>query len=832
MRTPDRPSSSLTRQTSAEPGPVKEADEDNLLGLVNGMLSPGEPLLSDSPRGPPPEAPPEEPSPVLNIAEQPWQVGEKVEVKDDCDDEWEQGVVSSIESDGAPRITKDGYDKAYIWDECRRLATVESNSAASSRAGGSSAVATVRTDEEGGIETNESTWHVGQRVEVKDTGAEWEVGTVVAVDEDEDKPRVQKDGYDSAYLWDHCRAMPDASKEGDEGSQASSTAASLPESEGAAPKKKGWFSWALKSSARDNSSTKTPDLEIQVTSEAAIAQSEEARSKSSDDEDKDEVDAEEENDKDGDSDVEDDDVEGEDDEENEEEEEEEGESTKEEATQDILRRMRLYAKENGGMRATELFETFDKDKSGKIEIRELRAAMLLMGIEDATIQDAKDILAIIDCDGDGKLDYHELLKALKDNIAKEQDEEAEDESEVETSKEAAAQDILRRMRLYAREHGGMRATELFETFDKDKNGTIEIREFRAAMILMGIENVTLQDAKDIMASIDCDGDGKLDYQELLKALKDNIARDEKDEERTGDEEEDEDDEEDDDDDEEEEEEDEDDEDDEDDEEEETAGKDSATAVSSAYEPSDSDSAKPQAAPERFPVGARVEGLFDEGDEWFPGKITKVWPDGRYDILYDDGDEEVKVPGALVRLDARPFSEKYTLENVLGEGSFSVVRKAKRNSDGAVFAVKCIQRSQLSALESANLQREIDIMRDMHHPHVVGLVDVFEKEKDTIYLVQDFVEGGELFDRIQAKTVYTEAEARVVVELMLSTLAHLHSRHVVHRDLKVLSMACVYYLGTLRCAHSTMCSPFLPYCNVSILVYYLHNCTYSIGLREI
>jgi Ca2+-binding EF-hand superfamily protein len=723
--------------------------------------------------------------------------------------------VSNIESDGAPRVTKDGYDKGYIWDQCRSIATLEAQS------GASSAVATVRANEdekedEGAV----ITWHIGQRVEVKDDGTEWEIGTVIAVDEDDKKARVRKDGYDSGYFWDHCRVLASDTKDEDERSQASSSAAaaSSPESEGAS-KKKGWFSWARKSSNRDKSTSSTPDLENQATSQAAVAQSEEEKKsqlsvQEEEEEDKHEVeeDVDDEDDKDGeDEDEEEDGYEVEEnatssknDDEEESEEVEEVESAKEEVAQDILRRMRLYAREHGGMRATELFETFDKDNSGKIEIRELRAAMLLMGIEDATIQDAKEIMSIIDKDGDGKLDYHELLKALKDNIAKEQEEE-EEESEVETSKEAAAQDILRRMRLYAREHGGMRATELFETFDKDKNGTIEIREFRAAMILMGIENVTLQDAKDIMAIIDCDGDGKLDYNELLKALKDNIARDQKEEEQTGDEDEDqeeeddeeeeEDDEEDDDDDEEEEGEEDDDDDEEEDVDEEeeenedgdeeTAEKDSATAVSSAYEPSDSDSVKPQAAPERLSVGARVEGLFDEGDEWFPGKITKVWPDGRYDLLYDDGDEEVKVPGALVRLDARPFSEKYTLENVLGEGSFSVVRKAKRNSDGAVFAVKCIQRSQLSALETANLQREIDIMRDMHHPHVVGLVDVFENEKDTIYLVQDFVEGGELFDRIQAKTVYNEAEARVVVELMLSTLAHLHSRHVVHRDLKVM-----------------------------------------------
>jgi hypothetical protein len=284
-----------------------------------------------------------------------------------------------------------------------------------------------------------------------------------------------------------------------------------------------------------------------------------------------------------------------------------------------------------------------------------------------------------------------------------------------------------------------------------------------------------------MAIIDKDGDGKLDYQELLKALKDNIVREQKKEENEEEEDEEE----------KEEEKDETAEDGdneehetEEDENQEEDQEEVATVESSAYEPSDSESAKLRANPKRLPVGARVEGLFDEGPEWFPGQVAKVWPDGRYDIVYDDGDEEVKVAAALVRLDARRCEDKYTLGETLGEGAFSVVRKATRKSDGAVFAVKCIQRAALSALEVANLRREIDIMRELQHPHVVGLVEVFEQEELTIYLVQEFVAGGELFDRIQAKTTYGEAEAKVVVHLLLSTLAHLHSHHVVHRDLKV------------------------------------------------
>jgi serine/threonine protein kinase len=114
----------------------------------------------------------------------------------------------------------------------------------------------------------------------------------------------------------------------------------------------------------------------------------------------------------------------------------------------------------------------------------------------------------------------------------------------------------------------------------------------------------------------------------------------------------------------------------------------------------------------------------------------------------------------------------------------VVKKAVRRSDGAVVAVKCIQRQRLGRADLENLKREIDIMASLQHPHVIGLIDVFGDEQAEIHLVTEFVGGGELFDRIVAKSSYCEAEARAVVQQLLSTLAFLHANNVVHRDIKV------------------------------------------------
>ena len=57
------------------------------------------------------------------------------------------------------------------------------------------------------------------------------------------------------------------------------------------------------------------------------------------------------------------------------------------------------------------------------------------------------------------------------------------------------------------------------------------------------------------------------------------------------------------------------------------------------------------------------------------------------------------------------------------------------------------------------------------------------EGNEIYIVTELVAGGELFDRIVAKTQYTEKEARDLVRTLLETMAYMHDAGIVHRDLK-------------------------------------------------
>jgi calcium/calmodulin-dependent protein kinase I len=64
------------------------------------------------------------------------------------------------------------------------------------------------------------------------------------------------------------------------------------------------------------------------------------------------------------------------------------------------------------------------------------------------------------------------------------------------------------------------------------------------------------------------------------------------------------------------------------------------------------------------------------------------------------------------------------------------------------------------------------LRQLHHPHIIGLIDLYETDKK-YYLVMDLVTGGELFDRILAKGFYTEQDAALVISQLLKALKYLH-----------------------------------------------------------
>ncbi len=100
----------------------------------------------------------------------------------------------------------------------------------------------------------------------------------------------------------------------------------------------------------------------------------------------------------------------------------------------------------------------------------------------------------------------------------------------------------------------------------------------------------------------------------------------------------------------------------------------------------------------------------------------------------------------------------------------------------VRAVKIMEKAYITPPEQTRLKYEIDILKNLTHPNILRLFEVFEDQKN-IYLVTEFCEGGELFDEIISRKNFTEKDAAQIIKQVLSAIAYCHSQNVCHRDLK-------------------------------------------------
>ncbi|KAI1320253.1 hypothetical protein EDD11_001468 [Mortierella claussenii] len=127
---------------------------------------------------------------------------------------------------------------------------------------------------------------------------------------------------------------------------------------------------------------------------------------------------------------------------------------------------------------------------------------------------------------------------------------------------------------------------------------------------------------------------------------------------------------------------------------------------------------------------------------------------------------------------------YLLSKTLGKGSSGCVKLARHCKTNEQVAVKIISKASLvnRAAVHRGIEREIAIMKLINHPHVIRLYDVYETEKE-LFLVMEYVSGGELFEYLVNKGRLEEAEALRFFQQIIVGLAFCHKRKICHRDLK-------------------------------------------------
>ena len=127
-------------------------------------------------------------------------------------------------------------------------------------------------------------------------------------------------------------------------------------------------------------------------------------------------------------------------------------------------------------------------------------------------------------------------------------------------------------------------------------------------------------------------------------------------------------------------------------------------------------------------------------------------------------------------------DSYRIGKMLGSGAFGEVRVCVHRESQAQRAVKVLRKSHMDEDEKRMFFNEINILKDLDHPNILKMYEFFEDEK-RYYIVTDICKGGELFDEIVAKGKFSEKDAAMLINQVLTCINYCHKNNIVHRDLK-------------------------------------------------
>ncbi|KAG6443717.1 hypothetical protein O3G_MSEX003026 [Manduca sexta] len=137
---------------------------------------------------------------------------------------------------------------------------------------------------------------------------------------------------------------------------------------------------------------------------------------------------------------------------------------------------------------------------------------------------------------------------------------------------------------------------------------------------------------------------------------------------------------------------------------------------------------------------------------------------------------------------KEISKKYYISRTLGQGACGVVKLVYHKEKCTKHAMKIIKKCRLTngqvnhLNDPVKIMNEINIMKALRHPCIISTEEVFDS-RDTVYIIIELMQGGELFERITKCGRLPEILVKFLFRQMVLAVKYLHSQGITHRDLK-------------------------------------------------
>ncbi|PNJ29599.1 ribosomal protein S6 kinase alpha-2 isoform X1 [Pongo pygmaeus] len=177
----------------------------------------------------------------------------------------------------------------------------------------------------------------------------------------------------------------------------------------------------------------------------------------------------------------------------------------------------------------------------------------------------------------------------------------------------------------------------------------------------------------------------------------------------------------------------------------------------------------------------TEDTAEEGKSDSAASKTKVAGSAEEEGVVKEIDISHHVKEGFEKADPSQFE----LLKVLGQGSYGkvfLVRKVKGSDAGQLYAMKVLKKATLKVRDRVRSKMERDILAEVNHPFIVKLHYAFQTE-GKLYLILDFLRGGDLFTRLSKEVMFTEEDVKFYLAELALALDHLHSLGIIYRDLK-------------------------------------------------
>ena len=126
---------------------------------------------------------------------------------------------------------------------------------------------------------------------------------------------------------------------------------------------------------------------------------------------------------------------------------------------------------------------------------------------------------------------------------------------------------------------------------------------------------------------------------------------------------------------------------------------------------------------------------------------------------------------------------YILFDQIGMGTFSKVTRAVHILTEQVVAVKILEKEKIEDdIDVERIIREIEILKNINHPNIAQMYETYSTVHN-IYLMMEYVEGGDLFDYINIKSYLSEQKACYFFRQLIGVIEYLNTMGISHRDIK-------------------------------------------------